>query len=44
MQKLGLAGDETICGAVSIGYPDTEDSLPLRKPLPRRGNPVTWVE
>ena len=44
MRELGLGEDETICGALALGCPDTEDGLPVRKPLERTGNPVTWVE
>ncbi len=43
-RKYGLAEDERIYGAVSIGYADTSDGLPVRKPLERTGNPVTFVE
>ncbi|MBQ8953323.1 MAG: nitroreductase [Clostridia bacterium] len=43
MEKLGLLPDETITGGLILGYPDTEDGLPQRVPLPRAGNPVTWV-
>lgn len=42
-RQYGLAEDERIYGAVSIGYPDTADGLPNRKPLPRTGNPVTYI-
>ena len=44
MRELGLPEDETICGALALGYPDTKDGLPNRSTLPRTGNPVTWVE
>ena len=43
-RSLGLAEDERIYGAVSIGYAATEDGLPIRTQLARTGNPVTWVE
>ena len=42
-RDLGLAEDERIYGAVSIGYADTEDDMPSRSPLPRTGNPVTVI-
>ena len=42
-RKYGLAEDERIYGAVSIGYADTEDGLPSREPLKRVGNPVTYI-
>lgn len=43
-RKYGLADDERIYGAVSVGYPDTADGLPNRNPLPRTGNPVTVID
>ena len=39
----GLSENERIYGALSIGYPDTESGLPERTPLPRTGDPVTWI-
>lgn len=42
-RSFGMADDERIWGAVSIGYADTEDGLPPRKPLERKGNPVTVI-
>ena len=38
---LGLAEDETVTGALSLGY--AADGLPNRTPLPRTGNPLTWI-
>ena len=38
---LGLAEDETVTGALSLGY--AADDLPIRTALPRTGNPVTWI-
>lgn len=43
LKKIGLHEEERVYGAVSIGYPDTEDSLPDRNPLKRTGNEVTWI-
>lgn len=40
MEPLGLGENEWITGALSLGYPD---GPLLREPLPRTGNPVTWV-
>lgn len=34
---------ERVYGALAIGYADTEDGLPLRKPLERKGNVVTFI-
>ena len=42
-REMGLPEDERIYGALSLGYAKTADGLPNRKPLPRSGNPVTWV-
>ena len=38
---LGLAEDETVTGALALGY--AAEGLPNRTPLPRTGNPVTWI-
>ncbi|MBQ6440659.1 MAG: nitroreductase [Mogibacterium sp.] len=42
MEKLGLGADETITGGLIVGYPANGELQ--REPLPRKGNPVTWVE
>lgn len=42
-RSLGMKEDEEICGALALGYPDTPDGLPLRTPLPRTGNEVTYI-
>lgn len=42
LEKVGLGEDETITGGLIVGY--AADGKPLREPLPRTGNPVTWVE
>ena len=39
MAPLGLTDEETICGAVALGYAEGE----IGQPLPRHGNPVTWI-
>lgn len=44
MQQLGMTETERVYGALAVGYPDTEDGLPVRTALPRTGNPVTVVE
>jgi len=41
MQGLGLREDETITGGLILGY--GADGGPVREPLARTGNPVTWV-
>jgi nitroreductase len=36
---LGLADDEELCGALALGYTEKLEA----KPLPRTGNPVTYI-
>lgn len=38
---LGLAEDETVTGALALGY--AAEGQPNRTALPRTGNPVTWI-
>ena len=42
MRALGMAEDECVCGALAVGWPDTEDGLPPRAALAHNGNPVEW--
>ena len=42
-RTLGLEENERIYGALAVGYADTEDGLPFRKPLDRTGNKVTYI-
>lgn len=42
-RTLGLEENERIYGALAVGYADTEDGLPCRKPLERTGNKVTYI-
>lgn len=44
LRTLGLKEDERVYGSVIIGYPATSDSLPNRKPMPQKGNEVTFVD
>ena len=44
LNQLGLNNDEIVCGALSVGYPDTEDLKPIRKALPRIGNTITYIK
>lgn len=41
LRTLGLADGEKVYGALSVGYPAS--GLPERTPLPRHGNPVTYI-
>ena len=43
LQSLGMKDDERVYGSLIVCYPDTNDGKPLRKPLPRKGNEVTWL-
>ncbi|MBQ7057954.1 MAG: nitroreductase [Firmicutes bacterium] len=42
LKTYGLSDEETITGGLILGY--GIDGAPVRTPLPRTGNPVTWVE
>ena len=42
-QELGLQENERIYGALALGYADTEDGMPERTPLQRKGNTVEWL-
>ena len=44
MKKIGLKDDERVYGALAVGDADSEDGLPIRKPLDRAGNEVTYVK
>ena len=39
----GMADDERVYGALAVGYADTEDGMPIRTPLNRTGNEVTYI-
>ena len=44
MREIGLEDDERVYGALALGYADTEDGIPIRKPLDRTGNFVTYIK
>ncbi len=44
LRNLGMKENERVFGAMSLGYAKTQDGLPVRKPLPRTGNPVTYID
>ena len=44
LQQLGMKENERVYGAVSIGYPATENGLPNRRPTPQKGNEVTFID
>ena len=41
--SFGMKEDERIYGALALGYPDSEDGLPERKTIERKGNEVTYI-
>lgn len=43
MKEIGLEDDERVYGALAVGFADTEDGLPIRKPLERIRNNVNYV-
>ena len=43
LQELGLKQDERVYASMVIGYANTPDGLPNRKPLDRKGNKATFV-
>ena len=43
LQTIGLKETERVYGTLAVGFSDTLDGLPVRNPLKRIGNPVSWV-
>lgn len=43
MKELGIHEDERVYGALALGYADSEDEKPVRTPLDRTGNEVTYI-
>ena len=41
LRELGLKENERVFVSMALGYP--KDGLPNRKPLPRKGNEVTFI-
>ena len=39
----GMAEDERVYGALALGFADSADGMPERRPLQRTGNPVTRI-
>ena len=42
-ETFGLKEEERIYGALALGYPGTENGLPERKQIERKGNEVTYI-
>ena len=43
LRTLGLKEDERVYASMAVGCAATEDGLPIRKPLERKGNEVTFI-
>ena len=43
LRELGLKENERVYASLVLGYAATEDGLPTRKPLERKGNEVTFI-
>ncbi len=43
LQELGMKENERVYASMVLGYAATEDGLPNRKPLERKGNEVTFI-
>ena len=43
LRELGLKENERVYASLVVGYAKSEDGLPARKALPRKGNEVTFI-
>ena len=43
LKRLGMQDGETVYVSMALGYPDSEDGLPFRRVVERKGNPVTYI-
>lgn len=43
LRELGLKENERVYASMIVGYAKSEDGKPNRKPLPRKGNEVTFI-
>jgi len=43
LRELGLKENERVYASLVVGYAKSEDGLPNRKPLPRKGNEITFI-
>lgn len=43
LKTIGLQDGEAVYVSMALGYPDSPDGLPLRRVVPRKGNPVTYI-
>ena len=43
LRSLGMKDDERVYASMALGYAATQDRLPARNPLARKGNEVTYI-
>ena len=43
LKSLGMHDGETVYVSMALGYTDSEDGLPYRRVVERKGNPVTYI-
>lgn len=43
LRELGLKENERVYASMALGYAKSADGKPARKPLPRKGNKVTYI-
>lgn len=43
LRELGLKENERVYASMALGYAKSADGKPSRKPLPRKGNEVTYI-
>ena len=44
LRGFGMKEDESVYGAVIVGYPATDSGLPNRNLMSLKGNEVTWID
>lgn len=44
LRELGLKENERVYASMALGYANSTDGKPARKPLPRKGNEVTYID
>lgn len=43
LRELGLKENERVYASMALGYAKSSDGKPIRQPLPRKGNEVTYI-
>lgn len=44
LRELGLKENERVYASMALGYANSTDGKPARKPLPHKGNEVTYID